>query len=121
MCFVNKMDRVGADFYRCVDMISDRLGAVPLVIQLPIGSEADFEGIVDILNMKEVVWKQDTLGAEFEIKEIRSELKNKAEDYRKKLVELAVELDDNVMEQYLEGNEPDVNFKKLYKKRNIKR
>ena len=108
MCFVNKMDRVGADFYRCVDMISDRLGAVPLVIQLPIGSEADFEGIVDILNMKEVVWKQDTLGAEFEIKEIRSELKDKAEDYRKKLVELAVELDDNVMEQYLEGNEPDV-------------
>ena len=84
------------------------MGAVPLVIQLPIGSEADFEGIVDILNMKEVVWKQDTLGAEFEIKEIRSELKDKAEDYRKKLVELAVELDDNVMEQYLEGNEPDV-------------
>ena len=108
MCFINKMDRVGADFYRCVDMISDRLGAVPIVIQLPIGSEADFEGIVDILNMKEVVWKQDTLGAEFEIKEIRSEFKDKAEDYRKKLVELAVELDDNVMEQYLEGNEPDV-------------
>ena len=75
----------------------------------------NFEGIVDILNMKEIVWKQDTLGAEFEIKEIRSAFKEKAEDYRKKLVELAVELDDNVMEQYLEGNEPDVGyFKKLY-------
>ena len=67
MCFINKMDRVGADFYRCVNMISDRLGAVPLVLQLPIGSEAEFTGVLDILNMKEVVWKEDTLGAEFEV------------------------------------------------------
>ena len=65
-----------------------------MVLQLPIGSEAEFEGVVDILNMKEVVWKQDTLGAEYETKEIRSELKDKAEDYRKKLVELSVEQDD---------------------------
>ena len=108
MCFINKMDRVGADFYRCVRMISDRLGAVPLVLQLPIGSEAEFSGIVDILQMKEIVWKQDTLGAEFEINEISLEFKEKAEEYRKKLVELAVEEDDVIMEQYLEGNEPDV-------------
>ena len=122
MCFINKMDRIGADFYRCVSMISDRLGAVPLVLQLPIGSEAEFSGIVDILEMKEIVWKQDTLGAEFEINEISSEFKEKAEEYRKKLVELAVEEDDVVMEQYLEGNEPDVcYFKKLYSKRNIER
>ena len=74
-----------------------------LYLQLPIGSEAEFVGIVDILNMKEVVWKQDTLGAEFEVKEISAEFKDKAEDYRKKLVELAVEEDDSVMEQYLDG------------------
>ena len=66
MCFVNKMDRIGADFYRCVDMIKDRLGSTPLVLQLPIGSESNYEGIVDLVIMKEVVWKDEDLGAEFE-------------------------------------------------------
>ena len=121
MCFINKMDRVGADFYRCVDMITDRLGAVPLVTQLPIGSEAEFIGIVDILNMKEIVWKEDNLGAEFEERDISSEFKEKANDYRKKLVELAVEEDDLVMEQYLEGKEPDADtLKKCIRKGTIR-
>merc|ERR1711935_1226592 len=75
MCFVNKMDRIGADFYRCVDMIKDRLGSTPLVLQLPIGSESNYEGIVDLVLMKEVVWKDEVLGAEFEYKDIRDELK----------------------------------------------
>ena len=108
MCFVNKMDRVGADFYRCVDMIVDRLGATPLVIQLPIGAEADFAGVIDLLKMKAIVWKDENLGAEFEEVEIPADLKDKAEEYRMQLVETAVEQDDAAMEAYLEGNEPDI-------------
>ncbi len=107
MCFVNKMDRMGADFYRCVEMIIDRLGATPLVLQLPIGAESEFEGVIDLLKMKEIVWKDEGLGAEFEYLDIRDELKDKAEDYRSKLVEAAVEMDDDVMEAYLDGTEPD--------------
>ena len=106
MCFVNKMDRIGADFYRCVEMIEDRLGSNPLVIQLPIGAESNYEGLIDLIAMKEIIWKEESLGAEFEYKDIRDELKEDAEKYRTSLVEMAVEQDDNVMEQYLEGNEP---------------
>jgi elongation factor G len=108
MCFINKMDRIGANFYRCVDMIIDRLGATPLVLQLPIGAETDFTGVVDIIGRKEIIWKEDTLGAEFSVNEISDSFKDKAEEYRKKLVELAVEQDDAVMEAYLDGKEPDI-------------
>ncbi len=106
MCFINKMDRVGADFYRCLNMIEDRLGATPIVLQLPVGAEADFLGVVDLLNMKEIIWQQDTLGAEFQTNDLSDTYKDKAEEYKKKLVELAVEQDDTIMEQYLEGKEP---------------
>jgi elongation factor G len=117
MCFVNKMDRIGADFYRCVEMIKDRLGSKPLVMQLPIGSESNYEGLVDLVQMKEIIWKEESLGAEFEYREIRDDLKAEAEKYRSELIESAVEQDDEVMEQYLEGNEPDVDtIKKCIRK-----
>ncbi len=106
MCFVNKMDRTGADFYRCVDMIVDRLGSTPLVTQLPIGAEAEFEGCIDLLKMQEIVWLDEGLGAEFKYQDIRDELKDKAEEYRAQLIETAVEIDDDAMEAYLEGEEP---------------
>ena len=106
MCFINKMDRIGADFYRCVDMIVDRLGSTPLVTQLPIGSEADFVGVVDLIEMKAVRWLEESLGAKFEVVDIPDDLKEKAEEYRATLVETAVEQDDDAMEAYLEGQEP---------------
>ncbi len=106
MCFVNKMDRIGADFYRCVDMIVDRLGSTPLVMQLPIGSEADFVGVVDLIEMKAVRWLEESLGAKFEVVDIPDDLMEKAEEYRATLVETAVEQDDDAMEAYLEGQEP---------------
>ncbi|MBN9413332.1 MAG: elongation factor G [Candidatus Paracaedimonas acanthamoebae] len=108
ICFVNKMDRIGANFYRTVDMIVDRLGANPLVIQLPIGSEADFVGVVDLIEMKAIRWKNENLGAEFAYEEIPADLKDKAEEYRAKLVEQAVELDDQALEAYLGGELPSV-------------
>jgi len=108
ICFVNKMDRMGADFYRCVDMIKDRLGATPIVLQLPIGAESDFVGIIDLVIMKSVTWKDETLGAEFTIGDIPADLQDKAKNYREQLVELAVEQDDHAMEAYLEGKHPDV-------------
>ncbi len=107
MCFVNKMDRTGADFYRCVEMIKDRLGSVPLVTQLPLGAEADFLGLVDLVTMKQMKWKDETLGAEFDVEEIRDDMKDKAAKYREQMIELAVEQDDSAMEAYLEGEEPD--------------
>ena len=107
MCFVNKMDRMGADFFRCVDMIKDRLGANPLVVQLPIGAESDYAGLIDLIRMKEVLWKNEDLGAEYEYVDIRDEYKAQADEYRATMVEMVVELDDDVMEAYLEGNEPD--------------
>jgi len=107
LCFINKMDRIGADFFRCVDMIEDRLGAVPVVLQLPIGAEAEFLGVVDLIKMKGIVWKDETLGAEFDEGEIPAELAEQAASYREKLVEAAVEQDDTAMEAYLEGTEPD--------------
>ncbi|MEC8699096.1 MAG: elongation factor G [Pseudomonadota bacterium] len=107
ICFVNKMDRMGADFFRCVDMFVDRLGANPLVMQLPIGAEADFAGLVDLVKMKAIIWKDESLGAEFEQVDIPDDLTDMAAEYREKLVESAVEQDDNAMEAYLEGTEPD--------------
>ncbi|MBO6635031.1 MAG: elongation factor G [Parvibaculum sp.] len=107
MCFVNKMDRMGANFYRCVDMIVTRLGATPLVLQLPIGAESEFEGLIDLIVMKEIIWKDESLGAEFEYRDIREDMRAQADDYRSKLVETAVEMDDTAMEAYLDGTEPD--------------
>ncbi len=107
ICFVNKMDRVGADFHRCVQMILDRLGAVPLVLQLPIGAENNFRGVVDLVKMQAIVWKDEAMGAEFETGEIPADLANRAAEYRVKLVELAIDQDDAAMEAYLEGREPD--------------
>ncbi len=107
MCFINKMDRTGADFYRCVDMIIDRLGAIPCIIQLPIGSETEFLGVIDLIKMRAVVWKDESLGAEFVYQDIPADLADKAAEYREKLIETIVEVDDAAMEAYLEGNEPD--------------
>jgi len=103
ICFVNKLDRTGADFFMCVDMIKDRLGAKPLVMQLPVGIENSFKGVVDLIKMKAVLWKEEKLGAEFEYVEIPSDLKKQAEKYRKELVETAVEQDEKLMVDYLNG------------------
>ena len=108
ICFVNKMDRMGANFDRCVDMIKDRLGAKPLVISYPIGVEADFAGVVDLVTMKALIWRGEDLGAKFDEEEIPADLKDKAAELRHELLEVAVEMDDAAMEAYLEGNEPDV-------------
>ena len=107
ICFVNKMDRIGADFFRTVEMIADRLGATPLVMQLPVGVEAEYAGVVDLLKMCAIIWKEETLGAEFHETEIPADLADLAATYRTKLVEAAVELDDDVLEAYLGGTEPD--------------
>ena len=106
ICFVNKMDRTGADFFRCVDMMVDRLGAKPVVMQLPLGAEADYLGVIDLVKNKAIVWKDESLGAEFEYQDIPNEYAAQAEDYRNRLIEAAVEFDDDVMEAYLEGQEP---------------
>ena len=108
MCFVNKMDRTGADFYRCVDMMIDRLGATPLVLQLPVGAEADYKGVVDLLSMKAIIWDDESLGAQFHEEDIPADLADKAAEYRLKLLETVVEQDDEAMEAYLEGAEPDL-------------
>ena len=106
ICFVNKMDRTGANFYRCVDMIVDRLGARPLVMQLPDGCESDFIGVVDLLNMKAYHWKDEAMGAQYEIVDIPANLQEKAKEYHQQLIETAIEQDDALMEAYLEGKEP---------------
>lgn len=105
MCFVNKMDRIGADFYRCVDMITDRLGANPLVMNLPIGVESDFLGVVDLVKMKAIIWEGDDLGAQYECKDIPENLREKAKKYREMLLDKVVEQDESLMELYLEGKE----------------
>ena len=105
ICFVNKLDRTGADFFRCVDMIRDRLGAKPLVVQVPIGIEASLTGVVDLVKMKAQVWKNEALGAEWEYKEIPDDLKEISQKYRTELVEMAVEQDEKLMEAYLNGDE----------------
>jgi len=106
MCFINKMDRIGANFYRCVDMIVDRLGANPLVLQLPLGAESEFKGVIDLITMKAIVWQEETLGAKFTYEEIPDDKKAEVEKYREKLLETVVELDDNIMEKYLDGTSP---------------
>ncbi len=106
--FVNKMDKLGADFDNCVKMIKDRTGAQPVPIQMPIGAEDKLEGIVDLVTMKEWVWKGEDLGASWVIQDIRDELKDRAEEMRAEMIEHAVEMDDAAMEAYLEGEEPDL-------------
>merc|ERR1711991_665105 len=105
--FVNKMDKIGADFFNCVKMVKDRTGALPIPVNLPIGSENEFEGLVDLVTMKEWIWDSDDLGASWKLVDIRESLKTKADEMRSQLVELAVEQDDAWMEKYLEGEEPD--------------
>jgi|TARA_B110000285_G_scaffold36125_1_gene38996 elongation factor G len=105
MCFINKLDRTGANFFMCVDMIRERLGAKPLLLQLPIGLEADLKGIIDLVKMKGVIWNDESLGAKFEEVEIPENLKAEADKYRKELVETAVEQDESLMEAYLDGKE----------------
>jgi len=107
MCFINKLDRTGANFEYCVQSIIDRLGATPAVLYIPIGIESDLKGLVDLVHNRGIVWKDESLGAEFEYIDIPADLADKAAEYREKLIELAVEQDDEVMEAYLEGNEPD--------------
>ncbi|KCZ88934.1 elongation factor G [Hyphomonas johnsonii] len=115
--FVNKMDKIGADFFNCVRMIKDRTGATPAPIQLPIGSEVDLAGHVDLVTMQEWVWEGDDLGASWVLHPIRDSLKAQAEEMRAHLVELAVEMDDDAMEAFLEGTEPDIpTLRKLIRK-----
>ena len=104
---VNKMDKIGADFHACLRQIRNRTGAVPLAVQIPIGVEDSFEGIIDLIEMEEWTWKGDDLGATWTRQPVRAELKDEAEEMRSSMVETAVELDDDVMERYLEGEEPD--------------
>jgi elongation factor G len=117
MCFVNKLDRTGANFEMCVGMIKDRLGARPAVLYLPIGIESGFKGLVDLVENRAIIWLEESLGAKFEYQEIPDDLKDAAAAARQELIEMAVEQDDDVMEAYLEGNEPDTaTLKKLIRK-----
>ena len=104
--FVNKMDKIGADFFNCVDMIKDRTGARAMPIQIPIGAETELEGIVDLVTMEEWVYAGEDLGATWEKRPIRSELAQKSEELRNEMIEMAVEMDDTAMEAYLDGEEP---------------
>ena len=106
--FVNKMDKIGADFFNCVHMIKDRTGAQPLPIHCPIGAESEFAGLIDLVTMQEWVWSSEDLGASWELRDIRAELKDKAEEMRAEMIEILVEQDDDVMEKFLEGEEPDL-------------
>ena len=105
--FVNKMDKIGADFFKCVDDIVKRVGGKPVCLQLPIGAEASFQGVVDLIKMKGVVWSGEALGADFHEVEVPADLKEQAVEYRTKLIEACVELDDDAMTAYLDGQEPD--------------
>jgi elongation factor G len=117
MCFVNKLDRTGANFEMCVGMIKDRLGARPIVLYLPIGLEGGFKGLVDLVENRAIIWLDESLGAKFEYHPIPDDMKDAAEAARMELIEMAVEQDDEVMEAYLEGNEPDTaTLKKLIRK-----
>ncbi|KAH1080377.1 hypothetical protein J1N35_020138 [Gossypium stocksii] len=120
ICFVNKMDRLGANFFRTRDMIVTNLGAKPLVIQLPVGAEDNFKGVIDLVKMKAVLWSGEELGAKFEYADIPADLQELAEEYRSQMIETIVELDDQAMENYLEGVEPDEEtIKKLIRKGTI--
>ncbi len=118
--FCNKMDKIGADFFQCLKDIVDRLGAKPVAVQLPIGAENQFKGVIDLVRMVGVVWDEETLGAKYHDIEIPAELTDQAKEYREKLVEAAVELDDDAMTAYLEGKEPDeATLKRLIRKATI--
>jgi len=118
--FCNKMDKIGADFFQCLKDIVDRLGAKPVAIQLPIGAESSFKGVVDLVRMVGVVWDEETLGAKYHDIEIPAELQDQAREYREKLVEAAVELDDAAMTAYLDGTEPDeATLKRLIRKATV--
>uniref|UniRef100_A0A7S0KKZ2 Elongation factor G, chloroplastic n=1 Tax=Ostreococcus mediterraneus TaxID=1486918 RepID=A0A7S0KKZ2_9CHLO len=106
LCFVNKMDRMGANYYRTIDMIIKNLGANPIPLQIPIGAEEEFAGVIDLISMKALVWQGEELGASWDVLEIPDDLKEKAAEYRAAMVEKAVEMDDDVMMAYLEGEEP---------------
>jgi elongation factor G len=109
MCFVNKLDRTGADFFRCVDMMVERLNSTPLVLQLPIGAESDFLGVVDLVGMRALTWRGETkMGEDYEVEEIPADMAEQAAEYREKLLETLAEADDDVMEKYLEGEEMSV-------------
>ena len=109
MCFVNKLDRTGADFFRCVDMMVERLNSNPLVLQLPIGAESDFLGVIDLVGMRALTWRGETkMGEDYEVEEIPADLADKAAEYREKFLETLAEADDAVMEKYLEGEELSV-------------
>ena len=117
MCFINKLDRTGADFYFCVDSIIERLGARPAVLYLPIGIEGGFKGLVDLVENRAIIWLEESLGAKFEYQDIPEDMVEKAAKYRSDLIEMAVEQDDDLMEAYLEGNEPSTaDLKKLIRK-----
>ncbi len=105
MAFFNKMDRVGADFEMCVNDIREKLGSNPVPIQLPIGAEDDFEGVIDLIQMKELIWTGDEMGAAYDVREIRADLADKAEEYREKMIESIVETDDVLMEKFFGGEE----------------
>ena len=115
--FANKMDKIGADFFKCLDDINTRLGAKPVAIQLPIGAESNFKGLVDLVRMKGVVWDDESLGAKYQDVDIPADLVDQAKEYREKMIEAAVDLDDDAMTAYLEGKEPDeATLKKLIRK-----
>jgi elongation factor G len=115
--FANKMDKTGADFFKCLSDIVDRLGANPVAIQLPIGAESNFKGVVDLVKMKGIIWNDESLGAKFDYVDIPADLVDQANEYREKLVEAAVELDDDAMTAYLDGKEPDeATLKRLIRK-----
>ena len=107
MIFCNKMDKTGADFSRSVSMIKSRLGAIPVVMQLPIGAESDFKGVIDLVEMNALVWRDESLGAQWDVVEIPEDMKAQAEEYREKLIETVVEIDEDAMEAYLNGDMPD--------------
>ena len=109
MCFINKLDRTGADFFRCVDMIVDRLNSTPLVLQLPIGAESDFLGVIDLVGMRALTWRGETqMGEDYSVEEIPADLQDQADEYREKMLETLAEADDEIMEKYLEGEELSV-------------
>jgi len=110
MIFVNKMDKIGADFDRSVEMVTERLGAKPLVLQIPIGSESSLKGVVDLIEMRAIIWEDETLGAKFNYEDIPSDIQDKASKYREEMIETVVELDESAMEKYLEGEELDISI-----------
>ncbi|KAA0970965.1 elongation factor G [Aureimonas fodinaquatilis] len=117
MIFVNKMDKIGADFFRCVEMVKSRLGARPIVVQLPIGAESDFKGVVDLIEMKALIWRDESLGAKWDVVEIPADLADQAVEYREAMIEAAVEVDEAATEAYLEGNMPsNEELRKLIRK-----